>query len=120
MALEYPKDLIFGDYVSPPYHAGEELELRMEMAETSIVQVAKAANIDKGRLSRILNGKASITPEISLRLGKVFDVSLDRFVKAQALADQDKRRRQVEWLEMNGTISSDVRPLYKTGGKVPA
>ncbi|OOS00623.1 addiction module antidote protein, HigA family [Haemophilus paracuniculus] len=51
-----------------PPHPG--LLLKEYLAEMSVTDAAKQLGISRGALSRILNGKANISPEMAVRLSK--------------------------------------------------
>jgi addiction module HigA family antidote len=57
-----------------PAHPGEILkELIMEPMNISIKEVAQHLNISRNTLSKIINGKGSITPEMAIRLELLFE-----------------------------------------------
>lgn len=59
-----------------PPHPGEVIkELCLEPLNMTVIEFAEALGISHKNLSAILNGKASITPEIAIRLGKAFGTS---------------------------------------------
>ncbi|MFQ5717622.1 MAG: transcriptional regulator, partial [Nitrospinales bacterium] len=49
--------------------------------------------IQRAALSFFLNGKASLSPEMALRLEKVFEVKMDFILRMQALYDTARMRR---------------------------
>ncbi len=56
-----------------PAHPGEILkELLIEPLELSITDVSAHLNISRNTLSKVLNGKGAIHPELALRLELVF------------------------------------------------
>ena len=54
--------------------------------------LARDTGIDKGNLSRILNGKSSITAETALRLGKFFGTGPESWLNLQAHYDLEVAR----------------------------
>jgi addiction module HigA family antidote len=71
-----------------PIHPGEILRTEfLEELEITPYALARDAGIDKGNLSRILNGKSSITAETALRLGEFFGTSPDSWINLQAQYD---------------------------------
>ena len=71
-----------------PIHPGEVLKKDF-LDELGITPYAlsRDAGIDKGKLSRIINGKASISADTALRLGTYFGTSPDSWMNLQARFD---------------------------------
>lgn len=80
-----------------PAHPGRIL--KEDLAGRSITEVAKHLGIARVTLSRILNGQAGITPEMSLRLSEALGTSPDFWFKMQAQFDfwqaSQKKRKKV-------------------------
>lgn len=56
-----------------PPHPGEVLwGLEMEPAGLSVTQVAAQLGVDRKTLSRVINGRASVSVEMALRLSRAF------------------------------------------------
>lgn len=56
-----------------PVHPGEILkDLIIDPLELTLTDVATHLNVSRKTLSRIVNGKSAISPEMALRLGLVF------------------------------------------------
>ena len=68
-----------------PVHPGKILALHME--GRSVTQVAGHLGINRVTLSRVLNGKASVTAEMSLRLSKAFGTNPTLWVDLQTQRD---------------------------------
>ena len=89
-----------------PIHPGEILrsEFLDELGVTPYA-LAKNTGIDKGNLSRIINGKSAITADTALRLGCFFGTSPDSWMNLQVRYDlevaKDRGLKKIE---------RDVRP----------
>ena len=72
-----------------PVHPGEILkELVIEPMELTITDVAKHLNVSRKTLSKVLNTKGSITPEMAIRLELVFGKpSADHWLRLQNAYD---------------------------------
>jgi len=71
-----------------PPHPGDFI--RTEILEALNLSIAKAAEIldvRRATLSDLVNCKASLTPEMSLRIEKAFGVSMDTLLRMQAWYD---------------------------------
>ncbi len=68
-----------------PAHPGEFI--RAEVLEPLSLNVTRAAEIlgvRRATLSDLLNGRATLSPEMALRIEKAFDVSMDLLLRMQA------------------------------------
>jgi addiction module HigA family antidote len=72
-----------------PAHPGEILkELVIEPLELTITDVSEHLNVSRKTLSKVLNGRGSITPEMALRLELVFrKPSADHWLRLQNAYD---------------------------------
>lgn len=73
--------------------------LRDFMGNRTVSELAAHIGVARATLSRILNGRNSVTVEISIRLGEALSLSPDFFAKAQLQYDlwkaSQKRRRKI-------------------------
>ena len=91
-----------------PAHPGEILrELVIEPLELTITGVSEHLNISRKTLSKVLNGRGSITPEMALRLEMAFQKpSADHWLRLQNAYDlwearSHKAELQVQPYELN-------------------
>ena len=80
--------------MSPP-HPGEFF--RDEILDELGLSVAKAAEIldvRRATLSDLINGKASLSPEMALRIEKAFGLNMDTMLRMQAWYDAKSMRRR--------------------------
>ncbi len=76
-----------------PSHPGDFI--RTEIIEDLGLSVTKAATIlgvRRATLSDLLNGHASLSPEMALRIEKAFQVSMDLLLRMQAWYDAARMR----------------------------
>jgi addiction module HigA family antidote len=84
-----------------PIHPGEILRSEF-LDELGITPYALAKNtgIDKGNLSRIINGKSAISADTALRLGQFFGTSPDSWMNLQVHYDlevaKDRAMHRIE------------------------
>jgi addiction module HigA family antidote len=80
-----------------PAHPGQVLKDYLE--GRSVTEVAKHLGVSRVNLSRILNGQAGITPEMSLKVSEALGTSPDFWFKMQAQYDfwqaSRKKRKKV-------------------------
>ena len=81
-----------------PPHPGEIIkELCLEPLEITVTRAAAALGVSRKTLSAILNGRASITPEMAIRLSIAFDTTAESWLSQQAQYDLwVARQRQPE------------------------
>jgi plasmid maintenance system antidote protein VapI len=51
-------------------------------------------------MSDLVNGRASLSPEMALRIEKTFGISLDMLLRMQALFDSYRARRRADKLDV--------------------
>ena len=91
-----------------PAHPGEIIkELLIEPLELTITDVSKHLNVSRKTLSKVLNARGSVTPEMALRLELAFNKpSADHWLRLQNAYDlwgsrQNKLSLQVEPYQFN-------------------
>ena len=71
-----------------PPHPGEVLkELCIEPLGLSITEAAEALGVSRKTLSALVNGRAGISPEMAIRLGKAFDTTAESWLNQQVQYD---------------------------------
>ncbi|HUO60422.1 MAG TPA: HigA family addiction module antitoxin [Candidatus Acidoferrales bacterium] len=85
-----------------PPHPGEVL--REYLGNMSVTETAKHLGVTRAALSRILNGKAGISAEMSLRLSEALGTSPEFWAKMQVQHDlwsaSKKKRKKVPKLAL--------------------
>jgi len=81
----------------PDIHPGEILlEDFLEPMGITAYRLAAETLIDQTRISEIINGKRSITPDTALRLSKFFGNSAEFWINIQNHYDIQKKRREMK------------------------
>lgn len=80
-----------------PAHPGEILkELVMESMGLTVTNVSRHLNISRKTLSKVLNGRGSITPEMAVRLELAFSKpSADHWLRLQNSYDLWHARKKI-------------------------
>ena len=101
MIMSKPKDRL------GPVHPGDVLrEDFMKPMELSAYAVAKAIGATPIAISQICRGKRSVSAEMALKLGRLFNVSPELWVGIQADYDLELARAHCE-----KQIERDIHPL---------
>ena len=71
-----------------PPHPGEILkQLCLDPLDLTITEAAKALGVSRKTLSAIINGRASITPEMAVRLSMAFGTTSESWLNQQLQYD---------------------------------
>ena len=85
--------------VKSPPHPGEFIRTEIiEAAGLTVTAAAKALRVSRPTLSSLLNGKASISGDMALRIEKAFGVNMDTLMRMQSSYDivqTRKREKQI-------------------------
>lgn len=89
-----------------PPHPGEILrEDFLKELNISVTELAKRLNITRYIISNIINEKAGISPEMSLKLSKAFNTEPDMWIKLQVQYDLAKASEKINL--------DDIEVIYK-------
>ncbi len=70
-----------------PIHPGRILKREMDARQLSANRLALALRVPSGRITSLVNGKRSITPETALRLARYFGNSAQFWLNLQTRYD---------------------------------
>src|SRR3954451_6871139 len=84
-----------------PTHPGEFIreEILNELG-LSVTRAAEVLGVRRATLSDLVNARASLSPEMALRIEKAFAVSMDMLLRMQALFDSFMVRQRADKLEI--------------------
>jgi addiction module HigA family antidote len=88
-----------------PVHPGDALRLEMDARGLSANALALALRVQSGRITAILAGKRSVTPETALRLGRYFGTGAQLWLNMQTAYDLAATEN-----ELGARISAEVQP----------
>jgi addiction module HigA family antidote len=84
-----------------PVHPGEVLkEDVLAPAGLSVTQAAAILGVGRPALSAVLNGRASLSPEMAIRAEKAFGVSMDLLLKMQLQFDIARARKAAKGIKV--------------------
>lgn len=80
-----------------PPHPGQIIrEFCVEPLEISVTEAAKALGVTRKTFSTLLNGRSGISPEMAMRLSKVFGRTPDGWLRLQIQYDLWKAEQSVD------------------------
>jgi antitoxin HigA-1 len=80
-----------------PPHPGEIIrEFCIEPLNLSVTEAASALGVTRKTLSALLNGRSGISPEMALRLSKVFGRTPEGWLRLQIQFDLSKTEQSVD------------------------
>ena len=80
-----------------PPHPGDFIRTEiLEALDLSVARAAEILGIRRATLSDLIHGKASLSPEMALRIEKAFDVSMDVLLRMQAWYDSYTMRQRAD------------------------
>lgn len=88
---------------NPPHPGGVVLRQCIEPLELTITDAAEALGVTRNTLSGLVNGKRGVSPEMAVRLAKVFGGTEEGWLVQQAqydLAHVHRNRLKLKRLEL--------------------
>jgi antitoxin HigA-1 len=80
-----------------PPHPGDFIKTEiLDELGLSIARAADILGVRRATLSDLIHGKASLSPEMALRVEKAFDVSMDMLLRMQAWYDSYTMRQRAD------------------------
>ncbi len=94
-----------------PSHPGRFV--RMEVIEPlglSITDAAKALGVTRPALSALVNGRATLSSEMALRIEKAFGLKMDTLLRMQASFEIANARKREGEIKVSRYILKDPKP----------
>lgn len=90
-----------------PVHPGNFLKDEVvDALDLSVGRAADVLGVRRATLSELLNGKASLSPEMALRFEKAFGVSMDMMLRMQAWYDAERMRAQADKVQVERYVTA--------------
>jgi addiction module HigA family antidote len=74
----------------------------------SVAKAAEILDVRRATLSDLVNGKASLSPEMALRIEKAFGLSMDTMLRMQAWYNAHTMRRRAGEIEVKRYLPEPV------------
>jgi len=82
--------------MKPPHPGAFIHDEVLEPLNLSVAKAAEALDVRRATLSALVNGRASLSPEMALRVEKAFGVSMDTLLRMQAWYDACAMREKAD------------------------
>ena len=84
-----------------PSHPGAFIRLEViEEFGLNVTAAARILGVRRATLSDLVNGNASLSPEMALRVGKAFGLSMDLLLRMQAWHDATRMRARADEIDV--------------------
>ena len=85
---------------SPP-HPGEVIRHEvLEPLRLSVTRAAEVLHVTRPALSKVLNGRSALTPEMALRIEKAFGPRMDHLMRMQLAFDLAHTRKRSDEIQV--------------------
>ncbi len=90
-----------------PPHPGSAIKYDcLEPLGLSVTADAKVLGVARPTLSNVINGKAAISPEITIRLEKAFGSTADAWLRMQAAYDLAQARKREKDIKVKRVVAA--------------
>ncbi len=89
-----------------PPHAGGFIKRSVLPDDMTVTQAAKILGVGRPALSSLLNEKASLSPEMALRIEKAFGVKMDTLLKIQTCYDTYQMRQREDDIHVDKFVTA--------------
>ena len=86
--------------MKPPHVGAFVREEILDELGLSVTRAAEILKVRRATLSDLVNEKASLTPEMALRIEKAFGVSMDTLLRMQAWHDTVSMRQHADEIDV--------------------
>jgi len=85
-----------------PPHPGEVLkETCLDPLDVSVTRAAEALGVTRETLSRLINGRTGVSPEMAIRLSKAFDTTPELWLGMQQQYDLWQLKHRADEIEVS-------------------
>jgi addiction module HigA family antidote len=87
-----------------PSHPGSLIKADIDALGLSVVEVAQALGISRQQLHAVIAGRASVTPEMAVRLEKALGSTADTWLRAQMNYDLAQIRARASSIKVKRLV----------------
>lgn len=94
--------------LNPPHPGGFVKTEIIEERGLSVTDAAKVLGADRAELAAFLNGRASLSPDLAVRIQKAFGVRMDTLLRMQNSWNLAQARHLESEVTVNGFVPADA------------
>ncbi len=79
-----------------PVHPGKIIKHSLEKLNLSVTDTAQCLGVTRQTLSRLINGKTTVSPEMAIRLSKAFGSTPEHWLRMQLAYDMAQIRQKAD------------------------
>ena len=91
-----------------PVHPGKLIKHCIESSGRSVTEAAKGLGVTRQTLSRVINAKTSLSPEMAIRASKAFGSTPEHWLRMQMAYDMAKMRNKAASIKVKRFPESAV------------
>lgn len=96
--------------MASPAHPGRFIKMEiLEPLELSVTEAAKALGVSRPALSALLNGRASLSSDMALRVEKAFGIKMDTLLRMQTAFEIAEARRKESKIKVKPYKAASTR-----------
>ncbi|MEQ1704854.1 MAG: HigA family addiction module antitoxin [Rickettsiales bacterium] len=90
-----------------PSHPGEIIRECIEGSNLNVTEAANVLGVTRAALSRVVNAKASVSPEMAVRLSKAFGSTIGFWLRLQLNFDLAQMEKKSSKIRVRRIVSSE-------------
>ena len=95
-----------------PVHPGRFVRMEvLEPLELTVGAAAAALRVTRPALSALLNGRASLSPEMAIRIEKAFGLKMETMLRMQAAHDAAEAREHADEIKVKRYLARRPAPV---------
>ena len=83
-----------------PVHPGKIIRHSLEAVGLTVTEAARWLGVTRPTLSRVLNGKSSVSPEMAVRISKAFGSTPEHWLRMQLAFDISQMRTKASGINV--------------------
>ncbi|HUK91647.1 MAG TPA: HigA family addiction module antitoxin [Blastocatellia bacterium] len=92
-----------------PPHAGRSIRNAcLEPLELSVTEGAKVLGVTRQTLTKVINGRSSISPEMAMRLSKAFGSTAETWLRMQVAYDLAQVRKNESRIKVRRQVAHEA------------
>ncbi len=86
--------------MNKPVHPGKIIKHSLDLLDLNITDAAKRLGVTRQTLSRVINGKTAVSPEMAIRVSKALGSTPEHWLRMQMAYDMVQIREKVDSIQV--------------------